>query len=344
MKSSWIRNMLIGLLLVVLLLSGCAAPPPEEAPGPEEQQPEEEAAPPEEPEEEEMEELFVGYSGPTQLDNFQIVLWEGMQERAEELGVRVVMLESDWDVVQQAADIEDFLAQGVDALIVNAADADGVIPSIEKANEQGVPVFSIDSAANGGEVLSHSGNDLYCIGYRSMENLANEIGGSGKVLHVNGVPGLMIVTWNDNGVNDFVAENPDIELVQQAYGEWDQAKAQAITEDVLTVHPDLAGVYIISESMTGGVIQALAAADLTDTVKVMNGGYGPESQQWLEEGKTFATMEWASKEGAAELMQYVYDYLTEGTMPPSWSPWPVTMHTAEGESIPVDCPIAGWTP
>ena len=37
--------------------------------------------------------------------------------------------------------------------------------------------------------------------------------------------------------------------------------------------------------MTGGVVQALAAADLTDTVMVMNGGYGPESQQWLEEGK-----------------------------------------------------------
>ncbi|MFA9403473.1 MAG: sugar ABC transporter substrate-binding protein [Anaerolineales bacterium] len=331
MKKSKIEKFVIGLLLVGLLLSGCAAPATEEA------------APPEEPAPAE-EQLFVGYSGPTQLDNFQIVLWEGMQERAEELGVKVVMLESDWDPVKQAADIEDLLTQDVDALIVNAADADGVIPSIEKANEQGVPVFSIDSAANGGEVLSHSGNDLYCIGYRSTEYLTEQLGGSGKVLHVNGVPGLMIVTWNDNGVNDFVAENPDIELVQQAYGEWDQAKAQAITEDVLTAHPDLAGVYIISESMTGGVVQALAAAGLTDTVKVMNGGYGPESQQWLTDGKTIATMEWASKEGAADLMQYVYDYVTTGAVPPTWSPWPVVRHTEDGDSTEVDCPIEGWTP
>ncbi len=179
-----------------------------------------------------------------------------MQEKATELGVKIVMLESDWDAVKQAADIEDFLAQGVDALIVNAADKDGVIPSIEKANAQGVPVFTIDSAAAGGEVLSHSGNDLYCIGYRSMEYLSEQLGGSGQVLHVNGVPGLMIVTWNDDGVKKFVTENPDIELVQQAYGEWDQAKAMAITEDALTANPDLAGVYIISELMTGGVIQA----------------------------------------------------------------------------------------
>jgi ribose transport system substrate-binding protein len=172
MKKSLVEKLAVGLVLMGLLLAGCAAPAAEEP-------------------------LFVGYSGPTQLDNFQIVLWEGMQERAEELGVEVVMLESDWDPVQQAADIEDLLAQGVDALIVNAADADGVIPSIEKANEQGVPVFTIDSAANGGEVLNHSGNDLYCIGFRSMEYLTEQLGGAGKVLHVNGVPGLMIVTWNE---------------------------------------------------------------------------------------------------------------------------------------------------
>lgn len=331
MKRSHFKILVVALLSAMLVLAACGggATPTADVSGLEE------AA---------EEELFVGYSGPTQLDNFQIVLWEGMEERANELGVKITMLESDWDPVAQADDIEDFLAQGVDALIVNAADADGVIPSIENANEQGVPVFTIDSAANGGEVLSHSGNDLYCIGYRSMEHLAEEIGGSGKVLHINGAPGLMIVTWNDAGVNDFLADHPDIELVQQAYGEWDQAQAQAITEDILTVHPDLDGVYVISESMTGGAIQALAAANLSDDVMVMNGGFGPESQQWLEEGQTIATMEWASKEGAAELMQYVYDYLTEGTEPPEWTPWPVSLHKADGETVSVDCPIEDWTP
>jgi ribose transport system substrate-binding protein len=345
MKKLWVERVMVSLVAAAFLLAGCATPATEVAPEPTQApvvQPTE--APVVQPTETPAKQLFVGYSGPTQLDNFQIVLWQGMQEKAAELGVKVVMLESNWDVVQQAADIEDFLAQGVDALIVNAADKDGVIPSIQKANAAGVPVFTIDSAAAGGEVLSHSGNDLYCIGYRSMEYLAKQLGGSGKVLHVNGVPGLMIVTWNDGGVDAFVAEHPDIKLVNHVYGEWDQAKAMAFTEDALTANPDLAGIYVISESMTGGVIQALAAAGLTDKVKVMNGGYGEESQQWLKDGKTIATMEWASKDGAAELMQRVYDYLTKGTMPPKWSPWPVLLHTQAGDTVQVDCPIAGWTP
>lgn len=342
MNKSLLMKLAIGLIIALLVLSGCAAPVAE-APAEPEEPAVEEPAEPEEPAPED-EQLFVGYAGPTQLDFFQIVLWEGMQEKAEELGVKVVMLESDWDVVKQAADVEDFLTQGVDALIVNAADADGSIPAVELANAEGVPVFTIDSSVNGGEVLSHSGNDLYCIGVRSMEYLADQVGGSGKVLHMNGVPGLQIVAWNDDGVNDFIADNPDFELVQQAYGEWDQAKAQAITEDVLVAHPDLAGVYIISESMTGGVIQAVAAAGLGDQVKIMSGGYGPESQEWLADGKTIATMEWASKQGASDLMQYIYDYVTTGAEPPRWSPWPITMYTEDGGSSPVDCPIEGWTP
>jgi ABC-type sugar transport system substrate-binding protein len=76
----------------------------------------------------------------------------------------------------------------------------------------------------------------------------------------------------------------------------------------------------------------------------MNGGYAPESQQWLADGKTVATMEWASKDGAAQLMQNIYDYLTAGKAPPTFVPWPVVLHTQSGETLPVDCPIPGWTP
>jgi ribose transport system substrate-binding protein len=342
MKSTLVGKLAAALVLAAMLLSGCGAPAAQ--PAAPTQAPEAQATVAPEATATAKEQLFVGFAGVTLNDNFQLQLWEGMQEKADELGIKLVLLESNWDVVKQTSDIEDFLTQGVDALIVSVADADGIVPSIEKANAAGVPVFTIDSSASGGDIVSHSGNDLYCIGVRSMEYLADQFGGKGKVLHMNGVPGLQIVTWNDDGVNDFVADHPDIQLVQQAYGNWDAGQAQAITEDVLTAHPDLAGVYVISEIMTPGVIQAIAAAGLSDKVKVMNGGYAPESQQWLADGKTVATMEWASKDGAAQLMQNIYDYLTAGKAPPTFVPWPVVLHTQSGETLPVDCPIPGWTP
>lgn len=319
MNKSMAKALLVCLLIGGLILAGCAQPA-------------------------EDEEIVLGWSGAPLLDDFQIQLHEGLTTRAEELGVTVVHIEHDNDPVKQTDDIEDLLAQDIDALLIAAANADAVVPSIDNAVESGVPVFSIDNAANSDKVLSHSGNDLYCIGYRSMEHLADQIGGSGKVLHINGFAGMALVTWNDDGVQAYLADNPDIELVMTGYADWDPARALAITEDVLLTHPDLEGIYVISEVMTQGPIQALEALGKTGEVKVLSGGFAPESQEWLENGEIIAAFEWSSRDGAAEHMQQIYDYLVNDEDPAPFAAWPVTVHPQEGDTWQLDCPIGDWTP
>jgi ribose transport system substrate-binding protein len=319
MNKSLAMKIVVGFLLLALTVSGCATPAQDD-------------------------EITVAFSGAPLLDDFQIQLFEGLKAKADELGVNLIHVENGNDPVKQASDIEDLLAQEIDALLVTAANADAVGPSIEQAAEQGVPVFTIDNAANSDQVLNHSGNDLYCIGFRSMEELAGQIGGSGKILHINGIPGMALVNWNDDGVQAFLAENPGVELVMTGYADWDPAKALSITEDILTTHPDLAGIYVISEVMTGGVVQALAAQGLTDQIKVMSGGFAPESQEWLTNNEISGTFEWSSYTGAQEQMQRIYDYLANGEEPPPFSAWPVTAHPAEGDTFQLDCPIGDWTP
>lgn len=321
MKTSNARILLAGLVVMTLLAAGCAS-----------------QAPPED------DKIVVGFSGADLLDDFQIQLHKGVADKAAELGVTLIHLEDGNDAVNQAGDIEDLLAQDLDALLITAANPDAISASIDKADEMGIPVFTIDSAANSDKVLNHTGNDLYCIGYRSVEALAGKIGGAGKVLHVNGVPGMAIVTWNTDGVAQFVSENPEIELVQTAYANWDPAQAMAATEDILLAQPDLAGVYVISEVMTQGVIQALEAQGLTDKIPVISGGFAPESQQWLENEEIAAAFEWSSYAGGQDQMQRIYDYLTSGTEPPSFSPLVVFSHEKGGEPVRVECPIGDWAP
>lgn len=340
MSKQFLKYLALSMLLIALVVSGCATPP-------EQTQPAETAAPTEEvaPTEPEAEEAPVlGWSGAPLLDDFQFQLRDGIMGKAEELGVKVIHIEHDNDPVKQASDIEDLLAQGVDALLIAAANADAVVPSIDQAVASGVPVFTIDNAANSDDVISHNGNDLYCIGYRSMEYLADQIGGAGKILHINGFAGMALVEWNEDGVQAFLAENPDIELVMSGYADWDPAKALAITEDVLLTHPDLDGIYVIAEIMTPGPVQALKAMNLTDQVKVMSGGFAPESQELLENGEIIAALEWSAVGGAEQHMQAIYDYLVNGVEPPKFSPFPVTGHAADGSTWQLDCPIGDWQP
>jgi ribose transport system substrate-binding protein len=319
MNKSLAKSLLVGLLLIALFLSGCAAPA-------------------------EDEEIVVGWSGAPLLDDFQIQLFDGVKSKADELGVTIVHIEHDNDPVKQASDIEDLLAQDIDVLLIAAASADAVVPSVDAAVEKGIPVFSIDNAANSDKVLNHSGNDLYCIGYRSMEHLVDQIGGSGKVLHITGFAGMALVVWNDDGVQAYLEEAPDVEFIMTGYADWDPAKALAITEDVLTTHPDLAGIYVISEVMTQGPIQALEAQGLTGKVKVMSGGFAPESQEWLANGEIIAAFEWSSYAGGQEQMQRIYDYLVNDVEPAPFAAWPVTAHPAEGDTWQLDCPIGDWAP
>lgn len=296
------------------------------------------------PAEPEAKEIVIGFTGAALLDEFQIMLANGIIDEAKDLGITLLHAENDNDPVKQAADIEDLLAQNVDMLIITAANADAIVPSIEKANELGVPVMMVDQGSNGGEFISHNGNDNHCMGYRGIENVIEMIGGKGKVMHITGVPGTMIVNWNAGAVRSAVAEYPEVTLVEQAFANWDAQEAQAKTEDVLTAHPDLAGIYIHSETMTPGVLQALKAQDLIGKVVVVSGGFDEASQEWLKNGEIQGAIEWDSYGGGRKTLRSAYDFLTEGMVPPKWNPWIVYINLEDGSKPALDCPVPGWSP
>src|SRR5690554_2558907 len=105
--------------------------------------------------------IVIGYSMPEQIDEFQITLTEGLQDEAKELGIELILLDSQNDPAKQASDMEDLIVMGVDLILVAPMDADAIVPSIIKANTANIPVMTMDRGANGGEVLSHSAVDNY---------------------------------------------------------------------------------------------------------------------------------------------------------------------------------------
>jgi ABC-type sugar transport system substrate-binding protein len=236
------------------------------------------------------------------------------------------------------------IAQGVDALILQARDADAIVTSIQEADAAHIPVFMVDQGANGGDFISLGGNDNYCMGYRGMETLLQLLGGKGKVMHLTGTPGTLIVTWNAAAVMQTMVAYPGATLVHQSYANWKADEALRDVEDVLTVYPDLAGIYVHSEVMTPGVVQALKAHDLVGKVLVVSGGTDPESLQELKNNEIQATVSWDSYAGAQRTLQAAYDYMTKGIVPPRWNPWVIYMNYADGRKVPIDCPVPGWDP
>src|SRR5436305_8731043 len=101
----------------------------------------------------------IGLSYESNANLFCRDLAEGIREAAAARGVSVNARVHENSVERQLADIEDFLADGVDAVIVSAVDSEAVSPEIVEAKRRNVPVFTVDRAAYDCPVVSHVTSD-----------------------------------------------------------------------------------------------------------------------------------------------------------------------------------------
>jgi len=218
---------------------------------------------------------------------FWLTMEEAMKTRASELGVDLtVVAPSKADVTEQTGLVEDLIEKGIDGLILGTCDSKGIIPAVKKANEAGIPVIAVDTAIEGGEIASLIQTDNIKGAEMAAEFIAQDLGGKGKVLVVDGDQAHQ--TGRDRArVGTYLTEKyPDITVIQQP-GNWTQDEAMAVAENVFTANPDVDWVFNACDPMAMGVIQAAQAQGLTD-VKIMGFDANPESFEAMKNGTMHA--------------------------------------------------------
>jgi len=196
------------------------------------------------------------------MDNpYWITVTDWAQVAADMMGVNLTLLAVDVEGVatQQVSQMEDRIALGDDAIVVAVQDTQALIPAIEEANEAGIPVIAVDKGADGGKIESIIMTDNIAAAYDGAKLIAELIGGKGTVLVLEGMPGGQTANDRKAGALKALAEYPDIEVISMP-ADWQTAKGQSVTEDVLTAHPDLAGIFASNDMMAMGAVPALAAA------------------------------------------------------------------------------------
>jgi ribose transport system substrate-binding protein len=203
----------------------------------------------------------IGLSLSTLNNPFFVTLKDGAEEAAEKAGVELIVVDAQDDPAREATNIEDLIQQGVDAILVNPTDADAVVPSIQKANEAEIPVFTIDRGANGGLVISHIASDNVAGGMVAGKFLCEAIGGEGKVVELEGIAGTSAARDRGNGFNTYINDEcPDVEIVARQTANFDRAEGLTVFEDILQAQPEIDGTFAHNDEMILGAIQAAEAA------------------------------------------------------------------------------------
>ena len=97
----------------------------------------------------------IGYSALTLTNPFFRIIADTMQQEAQQKGYELIVVSADQDVNRQTAQVEDFIVQGVAAIVLNPCDSKAIGTAIRKANEAGIPVFTNDIKYAGSDRGAH---------------------------------------------------------------------------------------------------------------------------------------------------------------------------------------------
>ena len=212
-------------------------------------------------------------------EEFGVDIVTGASNAAEELGVQVVSPDPAGDMQKEIAILEDLIQQKVDAICIAPVDADAIVPYIDKAREAGIVVVDYDietTATVDAKVLS----DNYAGGKMAAQYLVQEMGTTGKVLILEEVPGVTTAEERIAGFAEEIAKYPDIEVVRQlSNGTRDTHRAT--TENMLTAHPDITGIFCFMGDNTLGAYAACQAMNRSD-VKIAGYDASPEQVEIMK--------------------------------------------------------------
>jgi ribose transport system substrate-binding protein len=219
-----------------------------------------------------------------------VVLGQTAADKATELGYEARIFDSQNNTSLEADHFDNVVAAGFSAILFNPTDAEGSIVNVMKAKSAGIPVFCMDREVNSieaatSQILSDSYSGCVAIGKYFVETMRKK----GKYVEILGMVGDNN-TWNrSNGFHSVVDFYPELKMVARQSADFDRNKAMEVMESLLQANPDIDAVFCGNDAMASGALQALAAAGVSDKIKVFGFDGAEDVVKSIKEGKIIAT-------------------------------------------------------
>lgn len=191
---------------------------------------------------------------------FFVTLRSGAQQAAKAAGAKLIVADGRDDAQAQADQIQNFITRKVDVIIVNPVDSAAVATSVKAASRAGIPVVTVDRAADGGKVASHIASDNVLGGKLAGQLLFKLIGGKGKVAQLEGIAGTSAARDRGKGFKIALKTAPGVKLAASQIADFNRDKGFTVAQNILQANPDLKGLFAQNDEMALGAVKAAAQA------------------------------------------------------------------------------------
>ena len=192
--------------------------------------------------------------------------------------------EKETDFTQQINLVQNQVSGGVSGIVLAATDSEALVKPVKDAMAKGVPVVTIDSGLKENPSLCYIATDNVEGGRRAADSLARLIGEKGKVGLMPFLKGAGSSDEREKGFLEAIKKYPGIQVAITLYNESDAQKATEQTLNMLTAHPDLAGIFAANEPGGVGASNALKQKKLEGKVKLVAYDTSPEELKAFDQG------------------------------------------------------------
>ncbi len=234
--------------------------------------------------------LVIGVSLMNLSSEFISMINEAIEAKGKQLGVKLLVTDAQRSPEKQVQQVESFIAQKVDAIILNPCEVEASSPAVTKALSAGIPIVNVNSETKAAPSAFIGSRDEQSARL-AMEYIAKRLNGQGNVLMMQGFLGQAAQIRRDQGAREVLSANPGLRLLAEQTADWDRAKAMTLMENWIQAYgTKIQAVFAQNDEMGMGAILALEHARLKDKVLVVSVDAIADALQAVKDGRLDATV------------------------------------------------------
>ncbi|QJW89281.1 sugar ABC transporter substrate-binding protein [Spirosoma taeanense] len=234
--------------------------------------------------------LVIGATMLSMQNEFIVNVHDEIAKKAGEAGVELITVDAERSALKQVEQVESFIAQKVDAIIMNPCEVEASSPAVTKALAAKIPIINVNSETSV-KPSAFVGSDDVESARIAMKFIADKLGGKGNVVMIHGYMGQAAQIKREQGAREILKQYPNLKLIAHQTGEWDRAKAMSLMENwIQSYGSDINAVFAHNDEMGLGAVKALTDAGLKNKVVVVSIDAIPDGLQAVQKGTLDATV------------------------------------------------------
>jgi ribose transport system substrate-binding protein len=230
----------------------------------------------------------IGLSISTLNNPFFVTLRNGAQQAAKKEGAKLIIADAQDDAATQQDDVQNFVTQQVDAILINPVDSEAVVPAVQAANQANIPVIALDRGASGGKLETLIASDNVEGGRMAAKELIQLVG-SGPVAQLEGIPGTSPTRDRGQGFEEVINAQDAVQLVSSQTANFLRTEGLNVTENILQSNPGIKGIFAQNDEMAMGAVRALGGRARSE-VKIVGFDGIEDALKAIQAGKMNATI------------------------------------------------------